>query len=380
MLEGWRSAIVVWLALVLGLIDGVNARCLLWACCPAWRFDSPVRIADQRILIVWDPVTKTEHFIRSAGFRGPEKPSPKGDDAGTEEAFGFLVPSPTQPEVAEADESVFAALDHAVRPRIEIVDRWRSDPTPLVLKPFLLSSKLARMPPGASIEAETGVRVLERKQVGHYDVAVLQASDATALTEWLSANGFDSRPALTEWAEPYVAKDWIITAFRYVAGSRRVDTGAVRMSFQTDQPLFAYRVPVDNLAKSDDPDSPPSLLRSYVVLPGRATGRLGEGERAVGWQQARCRYARPIAGDAVGEALGRCLPKGAAIPAAAWLTAFDDPTWPSGTEDLWFSADPDAEEHQEVRRRYRDRTIPLPLDVIGLGLIAAAWGIRRRFA
>ena len=347
------------------------------ACCPAWKIGSPITIADQKILVIWDPDTKTEHFIRAAGFRG----SPRRDEGQANDAagFGFLVPSPAQPEVAAADAEVFTALDDAIRPKVVVVDRWRADPMPLLLKPFLLAEKVASRAAPTDAAPMSEVRVLERKQVGQYDVAVLQADDARALTEWLAGNGFDSRPALEEWARPYVEKGWIITAFRYAENTGRVETGAVRMSFKTEVPMFAYRVPTDNIANADE-GQPPSLLRAFVVLPGRANGTLGEGEQARGWEQALCRYSRPLADEGLRGLLGRTVGADATVPATAWLTAFDDRTWPSGTEDLRFTYQPDGSEYQEVDRRFRDRSIPLPLDVIGVAIAAAAWGVKRRLA
>jgi len=374
MAHRWRrSAAMIGIGL-LALAAGVP---IAGACCPAWMASRPVRIADQKILVVWDPETRTEHFIRSAGFRAGgvnAGPGGAGDDAAADTPFGFLVPSPTQPDVAEADDAVFGVLDDLIRPRIEVVERWRPDPTPLVLLPFLLKAAATRAPAAAPM---ADVRVLERKRVGQYDVAVLEADDATALTDWLATNGFESRPALREWAEPYVAKGWIITAFRYAADASRIETGGVRMSFQTDIPMFAYRVPTDNLAA----EGQASVLRAYVVVPGRASGTLGEGESARSWSAAQCRYSRPLPADSFAALFGGVLPADAAAPReGAWLTAFDDPTWPSGTDDLRFTHEVNGTEYQEVERTVRDRTIPVPLDVIGLGMVAAAWGLRRRFA
>ena len=39
------------------------------ACCPAPREGEKVVNADQTVLIIWDPVSKTEHFIRQASFK-----------------------------------------------------------------------------------------------------------------------------------------------------------------------------------------------------------------------------------------------------------------------------------------------------------------------
>ena len=51
--------------------------------------------ADQTVILIWDPATKTEHFIRKAAFQSA------ADD------FGFLIPSPTQPELAESGNDAF---------------------------------------------------------------------------------------------------------------------------------------------------------------------------------------------------------------------------------------------------------------------------------
>lgn len=356
------------------------------ACCPAFAAGAMVRIADQRILVVWDPETKVEHFVREAGFKNPKRrfnpafppgvfPGETATDGDRSEAadgkgrddskgFGFLVPSPSRPEIAESDGSVFNSLSDAIRPRIETVNEWKVVPTALVLTPLLLRSATTA---SRSIDSNAlpmgAVNVLETKRVAGYDVAVLEASDAEALTRWLDENGYDSRPSLTQWAEPYVAKGWIVTAFKYAADADRVEAGAVRMSFKTDRPIFPYRVPTDQI----DEGGSRNLLRTYVVGPGRATGTLGEGDKASPWLQGYLRYSKPASPADCQQLIGAALPQGAAEKLGdAWLTAFDDNTWPSGTEDLWFDFDKSAPEHQEVQRVVKHRTVPIPVDLIAL--------------
>lgn len=58
------------------------------ACCPAGPRGKPVVNADQTVIMIWDAAAKTQHFIRRASFKT------ELDD------FGFIVPSPTQPESA----------------------------------------------------------------------------------------------------------------------------------------------------------------------------------------------------------------------------------------------------------------------------------------
>ena len=334
------------------------------ACCPAWRRGEPVRIANQQILVVWDPETRIEHFIREAKFAAGAR----------QEGFGFLVPSPTVPEIAAADGAVFEQLNTRIKPRIEDVTRWKNHYS-LLWTLFVLESKTTASrafddapPPMAAVE------VMKTARVGGYDVAVLKAADPAALTEWLSDNGYASRPELTDWSRPYVEKGWMITAFKYATDATNVDVSAVRLTFETDVPLFPYRVPTDQI----DPDSPRrNVLRAFVVGPGRAQGTLGEGAEARPWETGRLVYSHPLEVNA--SFLGGVLPAGTAGGATnAWLTAFEDFTWPSGTDDLTFTFDPAGDQFQRVEKRYTDRDRFLPLDVIALAGLGLFLVVRRR--
>src|SRR5687767_13907289 len=68
------------------------------ACAVAPPDNHPVAIADESAIIVWDAATKTQHFIRRASFN-TEAPD-----------FAFLVPTPTRPALAEADDKAFEHL------------------------------------------------------------------------------------------------------------------------------------------------------------------------------------------------------------------------------------------------------------------------------
>ena len=341
------------------------------ACCPAWRAGAMVRIADQRILVAWDPATRMEHFVREARFAGTEARA---------EDFGFLVPSPAEPEIAEADGGVFDALARTSEPKIVEVTRVR--PQWSLLGTLLLSTKAApesRAVDSMPMAPKSAVEVVKTARVAGYEAAVLRADDPELLGKWLAENGYQSRPELVEWSRPYVAAGWMITAFKYVGGADRVDVAAVRMSFPTDAPLFPYRVPTDQIA----PEGRGNVLRAFVVGPGRAAGTLGAGETARPWSQARVAYSRPLAADGGSAAiLAGALPAGASDALAdAWLTTFEDDTWPSGTDDLAFAFDSAAKPYQKIIERPVDRDVLVPLDLFGaaaVGLALLSFGRRPR--
>ena len=81
------------------------------ACCAAGPSGQPVVNADQSVILVWDSATKTEHFIRRASFRS------EADD------FGFLVPTPSQPELAESGNDAFPLLQKLTEPEHKKMQR-----------------------------------------------------------------------------------------------------------------------------------------------------------------------------------------------------------------------------------------------------------------
>src|SRR5687768_5001972 len=53
----------------------------------------------ERVLVLYEPETSTEHFIREVVFRGERT------------TFGFVVPTPTQPDVFKVKQSPFDKLE-----------------------------------------------------------------------------------------------------------------------------------------------------------------------------------------------------------------------------------------------------------------------------
>lgn len=217
------------------------------ACAPAGREGEPIGIADESAIILWDSARKTQHFIRRASFNTDAKD------------FGFLVPTPAKPVLAEAPDAAFTYLAKVTAPKTVWRFRFRDDTLAM-----------------AGIEAkksEKNVKVLEEKKVAGYDAAVLEANDAEALGAWLKKNGYVSTPALVEWFKPYIARKWVITAFKISKdASGEAKAKAVRMSFATDRPFFPYSEP--RPAKGDEPVE--RTLRIFFLGDARRDGTIGD--------------------------------------------------------------------------------------------------------
>ena len=270
------------------------------ACATAFRPGARApSVASEEALIVWDEATRTEHFIRRAKFEGaPER-------------FGFLVPTPSRPELAEADQEVFPRLAR------------------LFTAPIPRSASTRRSASGSPLRSRP-VTVVEERRIAGMQATVLTATDAQALAAWLGQNGFENRPSLAAWLAPYVRGTFHVTAFRYdaLAQQTRVATQAVRLSFRTDAPFYPYAEP------TDAPRVSGRRFMLSVIAPTRMDGRVG----ARRWA-ARTVYAEPLVNAA--NLLTGVVPNPSQYQ-GAWLTTFEERSSTRGRDDLSFVRAPRA--------------------------------------
>jgi hypothetical protein len=350
------------------LLSALLTPQLALACAPAPRPGQYVRIAEESAIIIWDEKTRTQHFIRRATF---DTDAPD---------FGFLVPTPAEPALAEVSDSAFNDLEYLIRPKvIEKAETKGVDFTPLLLGFFLLSRSV-----GDRAQVMSSVRVLSAQRVAGYDAVVLEADNAAELNRWLGKHGYASTPSLTEWLAPYVAGRWKITAFKIAkdASYREIGTSAVRMSFTTDRPFFPYREPADQrdakVAQGGD-----RLLRVFLLSSSRMDGALGE--NSSGAWPGKTVWADRIP-EVDRERFNNLLPHDSQAPQNMWLTVFEDKSSPRpGTDEIYFAPSKQEEAVQlpPVIRTY-GRPVHAPLDLIliliGGTIFLMRWRRRRRLA
>jgi hypothetical protein len=329
------------------------------ACCPAPPSGKPVVNADQTVILVWDAASKTQHFIRRASF-----------SSGAED-FGFLVPSPSTPELEEAGDDAFPLLAKITEPEVIVEDAPSSGCGCLG---GAMRSK------GASYAPLASVTVLEEKTVAGFHAVVLEASSAGALVGWLEEHGYAFSAEVEAWAKPYVDQGWKITALsvtKRAAGQaeaeadKRVAAAALRMSFKTERPLFPYREPdTSQAAPALGADS--RLLRIFFIGDARYEGKL-EGAPWTG----TVAWSGKLAPADRERALAMLKIAPATTPREWWLTEFEDP-WPYrlAPSDLYFSVSPtqDNVEREPIIQYAAQRRGP---DVGWLGLVGLA-ALRRR--
>jgi hypothetical protein len=313
--------------------------------------------ADQTVIIIWDKDKKTQHFIRQASFKS------EADD------FGFLVPSPSQPELSESGNATFPFLQKLTEPEVQ---KQRAPSGGL-------SCGCGDMKKGDR-SAKPAVRVLEEKLVAGFKASVLEASSADALVNWLKENGYAFSPEVEAWAKPYVEAGWKFTALKVAKGkdhkaSKDVAASALRMTFKTDRPLFPYREP-DTKSAAETLNAKIRLLRIYFLAEARYQGELTKDTAWTG----RVAWANKLTAADRAKTLEMLKLPETTGPSEWWLTEFED-YWPYrvAPADVYFARDNDQ---NTVKRppivQYVSTSWPFDVTAIALAAVVVGPPLLRR--
>ena len=193
----------------------------------------------------------TEHLILSVSFEG---------DA---EDFAWVIPVPNLPEIAVTDAELFWEL---------------SDFT------------AAEVPKGGGCEGEgapgyrDGVDVIEEQVVGPYATAILAATNATALADWLNANGYifpeDGEAIISE----YIEKEWYFVATKINAieegTGEALAEGAIEpivLSFASNETVYPLRISSLSTTTATPPEVLLYVLADHVMVPEQYPLYIGYG-------------------------------------------------------------------------------------------------------
>lgn len=229
----------LWVVVVVGLVVAVGG--------PVARADGYLIseetgtssvMADQKAIMVYDG--GREDLVISIGLDlGPEQ---------NQQEMAWVIPVPSRPEVQITEDELFDLLDQISAPEIVYETEQRGG----------LSWGIGAAAPDMAVE------LLERKQVGVYDVAVLTGEEAGALLTWLHEEGFNVPEALLPPLEAYIAEGWTFVAMRIApeASSGQIqDAQPVWLSFDAEQMVYPMRLTAAH--------GEPLVLRLYILADHR---------------------------------------------------------------------------------------------------------------
>lgn len=129
---------------------------------------------------------------------------------GNAEQFGMLTPFPTPPAIRKVSDDIFEQIRNAVEPPVIDVDlRWGEEMGQECFR-GLADMRRAR-------SAELGidrdeVRVLREEAVGMYQMAVLEAGSAEALSRWMTQHGYVYPAGMEGACEDFIRLGWCFVA------------------------------------------------------------------------------------------------------------------------------------------------------------------------
>jgi hypothetical protein len=209
----------------------------------------------QRAVILYG--NGTEHLILSVSFQG---------DA---EDFAWVIPVPDKPEIAVTDAELFWEL---------------SDFTTKGLPSGGGGYGFGCFGGAAAPEDQGGVDVIEEQVVGPYATAILSATNATALADWLNANEYIFPEDGEEIVSEYIEKEWYFVATKINAVEE--DTGyalaegaiePIVLSFASDEIVYPLRITSLSVMNGALPEVLLYVFTDYVMVPEQYPLYIGYG-------------------------------------------------------------------------------------------------------
>lgn len=317
-----------------------------WACACGGYFPSEgnASINQEHVFIRWDG--KTEDIVLTLGVLGASKEA------------ALVFPVPARAQVQLADKEIFPALREFTRPEIQTI---------YDLFPDWRGLDLA----GGAAPGAPPVTLLDRQDLGPFDVSTLAATDANALGDWLTENGYQLAPEIASALQPYVDDGWYYVAVRLSPGASEEElTGELaplRISFEYDKIVYPMRLSA--LARNS------LSVYTYVLTDHRVVKNQSFGQEAL-----------EFAGWVDPATLEKDSPLAAFAPQKLFLTKFAEYIYSpkNVTDDYTFSFAANDETYRKVEYRHVNLsaiTIPaclLGLCLVGLLAVGGIWMMQRR--
>jgi hypothetical protein len=110
--------------------------------------------------------------------------------------FAWIIPTPSKPDVTKVSSDLFDNLNDLTQPKNIIYP--------------MTTANFANDSAGPS----EGVKVIEQKQVGIYEINVLSATDKNSLYDWLNQNGYIYPSTKKYILDEYITNKWFFTAIK----------------------------------------------------------------------------------------------------------------------------------------------------------------------
>ncbi len=255
----------------------------------------PVDQAAERILVHVDEAAGTIETHVEITYEG-EAPD-----------FSWIVPVPAIPEVLLSSDLMFNSLDPATTPRFQV--NWNFEGECFSDDSAVSSSATSAGPPSGG-----GVTIHSQERVGPYETVVLSAADSTALTDWLTANGYTLPSGLDTVLAPYASADSAFIALRLANGMDSGDLAPIAFRYAGSRPSIPIQLTA--IAANEDMRLEVTVLGPHRAVP-ESYLHLTANEAAIDWTSGGANYT-DVVRLAANEAGGHGFATDVAGPAPAY--------------------------------------------------------------
>ncbi|MBI2629136.1 DUF2330 domain-containing protein [Candidatus Pacearchaeota archaeon] len=180
-----------------------------------------IRPGQQNAVIFYED--NTEIMILTSTFQGNAKD------------LVWIVPTPSKPEITKASEKVFTNIMKLSRARYNSGFDFG----------YVLTT-------AKGINEDSGVIVLESKQVDYYEVNIILATNSNDLVKWFNENNYDYPEEYAYVLKSYIDKGWYFTAIKISPESQGAieviqdlkegHPTPIKMTFLSDKIVFPLKI------------------------------------------------------------------------------------------------------------------------------------------
>ena len=168
--------------------------------------------------------------------------------------FAWIIPTPSLPEVGVSSDAIFGYFAQNYRREAYQNTTYHGTCGSYCWDDQFAGSDAALDTGSTDAGTGGGVEVIEQGQTGPYDFAILRATDAQVLFDWLGANDYNLPATAIAAVEPYalMGDETHFVALKLQKDASVGDLQPVKLTYAAEQPM----VPIQLTAIAAQPDMP----------------------------------------------------------------------------------------------------------------------------